>query len=196
MQYVAGIATLTALTVSALFWFVERVRTTFFSTEKVVVAACNTLDTGAIIVNRGDREVFVSHLTLWMTGRASNWIAPVLQINERLEPGQFIRRTFPPGKIVGAGTFIRGLSSDEFEKLIVRASNNDPCVEADFFVLSDSMLNDLTSSAGPTLNTFPVNGYVEYWGSGGKAVRVSISGLGVIREAVLPCPVPKPNRAD
>jgi hypothetical protein len=106
LQYFAGIATLMALTITSIFWLVERVRNTFFSKEKVVLAACNNLDTGAVVVNRGDREVFISHLTLWMTGRTSNWTAPVLQINSKLEPGQFLRTAFPPGKITGAGIFI------------------------------------------------------------------------------------------
>jgi hypothetical protein len=189
LQYIAGIATLTALTISAIFWLGERVRSTFFSREKVVLAACNNLATGALVANRGDREVFISHLTLWMTGRTSNWSAPVLQINEKVEPGQFLQHSFPPGKITEAGTFARGLSSEDFEKLIVRASNNDPCVEAEFFSLSDSMLKDLTSAAGPTLNTFPVGGYLEYWGEGESPKRMRIDGIGVIRQAVPPCPL-------
>src|ERR1019366_10584123 len=140
VQYFAGIATLLALTISALVWVVEKGRSAFFSHENVVLVACNTLDTGAVIVNRGDKEVFISHLMLSMAGRDNRpWGAPVLTIDERLEPGQFLRRAFPTAR-VNSGTFVKGLSADDFEKLMIKASTGDPCTEAAFFSTSDGML--------------------------------------------------------
>jgi len=193
LQYFAGIATLVVLTISALFWVGERVWITFLSKEKVVLVACNTLDTGALIANRGDREVFISHLLVTMTGRTHDWSAPVLQVNEKLDPGQFLRAKFPPTKITGSGIFVRGISSKDFESLIVRASNGDPCVEADFFSNSDTMLAELRASAGPSLNTFPVGGFLEYWGRGDNPTHMPITGTGVIRQAVPPCPQGEKN---
>lgn len=191
MQYFAGIATLLALTISALFWVVEKGRSAFFSHENVVLVACNTLDTGAVIVNRGDKEVFISHLMLSMAGRDNRpWVAPVLTIDERLEPGQFLRRAFPTAR-VNSGTFVKGLSADDFEKLMIKASTGDPCTEAAFFSNSDGMLANVMQTTAGTLNTFPVTGYLEYWGQGDSYTRIPVTGMGFIRQAVAPCPLTK-----
>ena len=190
LQYFAGIATLLALTVSALFWVIEKTRSTFFSREDVVLVACNTLDTGAVIANRGDKEVFVSHLLLSMSGRDNrDWFAPLLTIEERLQPGQFLRRTFPTPR-VNTGVFVKGLSADDFDKLIVLASRGDPCTEAAFFSSSDGVLANIMQSTAGTLNTFPVAGYFEYWGQGKSATRIPVTGTGLIRKAVATCPAP------
>jgi hypothetical protein len=189
LQYFAGIATLVALTVSALFWVIEKTRSTFFSREDVVLVACDTLDTGAVIVNRGDKEVFISHVLLWMAGRTHDWSAPRLTIDERLEPGQFLKRNFPPARFK-TGEWARGLSPDDFEKLIVRASNGDPCTEAAFFSSSDRLLAEVMEISGSSPpNTFPVGGYLEFWGQRGSSyTRIPVTGIGLIRQSAPPCP--------
>jgi hypothetical protein len=42
-------------------------------------------------------------------------------------------------------------------------ADRDPCFELNFFVAWDSLLRELSKMAGPSLNTFEVGGYLEYW---------------------------------
>jgi AbiV family abortive infection protein len=186
LQYVAGVVTLIALTVSASFWLYERIHAAYFYHENVSVVACNTLWRTAVIVNRGDRDVFVSHLQLWMPGRARDWLAPNLEINQSLAPGRFFKGEFLPPKF-DSGEFVRGLNSAEFEKLVSKAANNDPCLELAFFAGFDTHFIDLVQAAGGTLNTFDVGGYLEYWGARTDLpVRVVLSGKGVVRRSNAP----------
>src|SRR5580704_17390330 len=90
LQYCAGIATLIALTVSAIFWLYERIHGTFFYSESVKVVECSTI-APVVIVNRGDRDAFVTQLLLWMPNRTKDWSMPILQINQLLAPGQFYK---------------------------------------------------------------------------------------------------------
>jgi hypothetical protein len=186
LQYVAGVVTLIALTVSASFWLYEKIHSTFFFHEEVAVVACSTLMRTTVVANRGDRDVFISHLQLWMTGRTSDWQAPNLEINQALAPGQFFKGEFPPPKF-DSGEFVRGLSSADFQKLISKAANNDACFELDFFAGFDTHFIDIVQSAGDTLNTFDVGGYLEYWGARTNLpVRVVLSGKGLVRRSNAP----------
>lgn len=181
LQYSAGIATLAVLILSGSAWLVDKAHKTFFSRDDVRVVGCNTLGS-AVIVNRGDREVFLSHLLLWMPGRTSNWVAPDLPINESLPPGQFLKRDYSFSRIKGTAYFVRGLSADEFQKQIERATNGDPCVEVAFYSSVDGNLPVLQTMATPTLNTFEVAGYLEYWGQRDQsAKKVPLTGIGVLR---------------
>jgi hypothetical protein len=79
------------------------------------------------------------------------------------------------------------LKPDDFEKLLVRAANGDPCFEEVFYTDNDSELSDLKAITGPTLNTFPVTGYLQYLGSRHDSPsEVHLSGLGVVRRAPRP----------
>ena len=187
LQYVAGVATLIALTVSASFWLYERIHAAYFyHHENVTVVACSTLMRTVVVVNRGDRNVFVSHLQLWMAGRTKDWQAPNLEISQTLTPGQFFKGEFPPPKLDN-GEFVRGLNSAEFEKLVSKASNDDPCLELDLFAGFDTHYLDLVQAAGNTLNTFEVGGYLEYWGvRTDLPVRVVLEGKGLVRRSNSP----------
>jgi hypothetical protein len=186
LQYVAGVVTLIVLTVSASFWLYEKVHAAFFSHENVSLVACSTMLRTAVVVNRGDRDVFVSHLQLWMARRTANWQAPELEINQTLAPGQFLEKEFPKSKI-DSGEIVRGLSSAGFENLVSRAANNDPCLELDFFAGFDTHYLDLAKAVGGTLNTFDVGGYLEYWGARKDApVRVTLEGKGIVRRSNAP----------
>ena len=78
---------------------------------------------------------------------------------------------------------MRGATSADFETDIARAVNGDPCYELAFFTQSDSLSKELIQSAGPTLNTFEVGGYLEYWGlSKTDAIDVPIKGAGMVRQ--------------
>jgi hypothetical protein len=185
LLYISGIAAMIALIISATFWLWGNGRALLgLGRDDVRLITANTL-TSAVIVNRGDREVFVSHLLLTMPGRSADWLAPRLDFEERLPVGQFIRRKFPRSKIGENAEFVRGLNAEEFEKLIARAANGDPCLELAFLLASDSFLRDLTKMAGPTLNTFEVGGYLEYWRLRGDApVDLPVKGTGSLRRAL------------
>ncbi len=186
LQYIAGIATLFVLILSGSAWLVQRIHQTFFSREDVRVVGCNTLGS-AIIVNRGDTEVFVTHLLLWMPGRHADWKAPDLPIMQSLPPGKFLKQEFSFSRIKGNATFARGLSADEFQNQIVKAANDDPCYELAFYDSNDTYLPVLLKmgSGGPSLNTFEVAGYLEYWGKRGDSPeRLPLSGVGFVRHDV------------
>jgi hypothetical protein len=184
LLYISGIAAMIALIVSATFWLWGNGRVLLgLGRDDVRLITANTLSS-AVIVNRGDREVFVSHLLLTMPGRSAGWLAPRLDFEERLPVGQFLRREFPRPKIEDNAEFVRGLNAEEFEKLITRAANGDPCLELVFFVASDSFLRELSQMAGPRLNTLKVGGYLEYWRLSGDApVDLPVTGTGVLRRA-------------
>ena len=72
------------------------------------------------------------------------------------------------------------MGATDFEKLVARAANGDPCLELVFFVSPDPLLREL-AQAGPTLNTFQVGGYLEYWGlKSDTLIDVSVTGTGVV----------------
>jgi hypothetical protein len=185
MLYVSGLAAMIALSISAAFWLWGNGRLLLgLGRDEVRLVAANTLGS-AIVANRGDREVFVSHLVLFMPGRSADWQAPRLVFEDRLPIGQFLRREFPRARLQEFAEFVRGRNPSDFEKLVNRAANLDQCLELAFFVAQDSFLRELRQMAGPTLNTFDVGGYLEYWPLSGDApVDVPVKGTGVVRRSL------------
>jgi hypothetical protein len=188
LQYVSGVAALMVLIVTATTWLWVNARSTFWYRDDVRLVSANTLD-AAVAVNWGDGEVFLSHLLFFMPGRTSDWIAPRLIFDERIPNGQFLRREFPKSKMPDKSEFVRGLSGVDFEKLISRAANGENCLELVFFEGSDSLLGELKQFAGPTLNTFKVGGYFQYWGLSRKT-QISVPPDERVR-----CALPRRNRA-
>jgi hypothetical protein len=184
LLYISGIAAMIVLIVSAAFWLWGNSRLLLgLGRDDVALISANTLGS-AVVVNRGDREVFVSHLLLFMPGRSANWQAPRLRFEERLPVGQFLRREFPRENPQEFREFVRGLNTPDFETLVNRAANGDTCLELIFFMASDSFLRELKTMAGPTLNTFEVAGYLEYWKLSGDApIHLSIAGTGAVVRA-------------
>jgi hypothetical protein len=181
LQYSAGIATLVVLIVTASSWLYLNVIKAIWSCDDVRLVSSNSLR-AAVVANRGDREVFVSHLLLYMSGRSSSWQVKRLDFEEILPPGKILRRDFPPAKITGSAEFVRGLNSAEFENLLVRASNGDSCLEIVFFDAKDSFFRDLKQMAGARLNVFEVAGYLEYRGlRADEPTTVPLTGVGVLR---------------
>lgn len=184
LQYFSGIAALIALTFSAAAWVYLNAKQIVWYTDNVSIISANTL-TSAVVANLGDGEVFVSHMLFTMPGRTSNWSAPRINFNERLPAGQFLKKDYPKPKL-DVGAFVRGLSNEEFEKLIVRGVKSDPCVELVFFERQDATLRELTQMAGSTLNTFAVGGYLQFWGLGKVTpTLVPVTGTGVVRQCLL-----------
>lgn len=184
LQYFAGMAALLVVAASGSGWVYANLRKAL-APDDVKLISCSTIN-GAVVVNRGEREVFVSRMLLYMAGRSSSWVAPELIFQESLPAGHFLQKKFAPSKI-DEGRFIRGLNRGEFEKVLERASNHDPCLEPAFFSLNDNSLRDLESMAGPTLNTFEVAGHLEYFGVADNTPQsVPITGVGVVRIAERP----------
>jgi hypothetical protein len=174
-----------ALIISAVFWLVGNGRVLLgFPRDDVRLIVANTPGS-AVVANRGDREVFVSHLLLTMPGRSADWQARRLIFEERLPVGQFLRREFPKARLQEQAEFVRGLNAADFEKLVSRAANGDPCFETALFLDRDSLLRELNQMSRSTpLNTFEVGGYLEYWQLSGDApVDLPIKGTGVVRRA-------------
>jgi hypothetical protein len=173
--------TLIVLLLTASSWIYLNIIKRFIDRDDVQLISADSLHS-AVVANRGDTEVFVSHMFLYMQGRSSPWQAKRLDFEEILPPGKFLRRNFPPAAITGSAEFVRGLNSADFEKLLARASNGDPCLELVFFDAQDNFSRDLKKMAGPGLNTFDVSGYLEYRGprTAGPTI-VPITGGGVLR---------------
>lgn len=181
LQYFSSQITLITLTASAVFWLVTQGRVTFFPREGVAIISSNTAGS-TVFVNRGDREVFLSHLTLWIPGRTSNWSAPELIINEKLAPASFLKKDWDPPKLK-TGTFPEGKSPADFESSITKAANGDPCYEFVFFDEHDYDLRQLREMSVGTVNLFPVAGYLEYWPSDRSTARqLAVRGSGTVLE--------------
>lgn len=180
LQYVSGIAALVGLSASAMVWLYGNARPLIWHKDDVYLVATNSIGS-VVVANRGDGEVFVSHVLLTMEGRTSNWSAPRVNIEERLQPGQFLRREVPRDRDDQRKEWVRGLSEVEFEALIARAVRGDKCVELVFLGENDSTLRDLRQMAGSTLNTFKVGGYLQYWGQRSREPKfVGVTGAGAV----------------
>jgi hypothetical protein len=178
VQYIAGISALLALTASAIVWMIGNGRAFVWPREDVRILSLNTMR-AAVVANFGDREIYLSHIMLFMKGRTSSWIAPTLHFDSVLEPGKIIRQEFPETK-KQSKQVVRGMPNEVFEKLIVRAVEADPCVDLAFFVEDDPSLREIRRMAGSTLNSFDVEGYLQYWVvSDHKAKSLGVKGTGI-----------------
>lgn len=181
LQYAAGITTLIIFVITASSWLYFNVIKAIWYRDDVRLISSNSLRS-AVVANRGDGDVFVSHMFLYMIGRSSSWEAKRLDFEEILAPGKILRRDFPPAKIMGSAEFVRGLNSADFEKLLARAVNGDACLEFVFFDAKDNFFRDLKQMAGVRLNTFEIAGYLEYHGlRADEPKAVPITGVGVLR---------------
>jgi len=186
LEYGARVATLIVLIISAGVWLTGRAREAMFYRDDVRLISANSLRS-AVVENRGDGPVFVSHLILTMPGRSYDWEAKRLDFEEVVEAGRFFRRDSPPARLQVRTEFLRGLDPAVFDDFVRRAANGDSCLELTFFEDSDGFLREMRQMAGPTLNTFPVGGYLEYRGRSERApIQVPIRGAGVVRRATRP----------
>jgi len=181
LQYLSGMAALLLLIASAITWLVGNARSYLWYRDDVRVMAANT-HTGAVVWNRSDGDVFLSRLVFYMAGRTNDWIAPTLIFEEKLSTGQFARKDFPKAEGKKDRLFlVRGVSAIEFEADIVQAVNGDACYDLDFYENSDPSALELIQMAGPTLNKFPVNGYLQYWGiNRSDPIKLPLLGFGVV----------------
>lgn len=87
----------------------------------------------------------------------------------------------------GSSYIVRGASADEFEMLLVRAADDSTCFLHEMY--SDGDINGFETKhmAGDALNTYPVNGYIEYQMVGEtKSHLASFNGFGVLWRSYAP----------
>jgi hypothetical protein len=186
LQYGAGIVAIIVVTFSAAAWLWGNAGKLLWPHNNDVRVVSASSLSSAVILNRGDNEVFVSHLILTMPGRTTDWVALRLVFEERLPSGQFVSRKFPESTL-HSGQFVHGLNAADFDKLIARAAHSDPCVELVLSTASDSLLRETMQAGGPTLNTFGVGGYLEFLGSNRDAATdVPVTGRGMVRRDMRP----------
>lgn len=127
--------------------------------EDVQVIAAN-LQRGAVIVNRGDYEVFVAHIMLYMTGRTSNWVAEEIPVFMSVAPGKFLhvaaaKDDFKPG------FWVRSVKDAIWEKFVDQAFSDKQCFQILLFAVDDPAFQAVVASA-PTINRLAAGGYIEY----------------------------------
>src|SRR5919106_574268 len=85
VQFFSSTTAFFAAALSLILWAVTQLptlRILVWPREDVRVTAANSL-TGGVVANRGDHEVFVSHIVLFMTGR-SKWTTHRFPVDESL----------------------------------------------------------------------------------------------------------------
>ena len=137
----------TAWTISQL----PALRAILFPVEDLHVVSLNSLH-GGIVVNQGDKEVFLSHIMLKMNRRAP-WGAQRFPINESLPPGKFVKVPVPRSDDFGEGGWVRGIQPSVLEKFIDVAIDDTRCFHIVFFSADDPLFRELKGFAGPSLLT-------------------------------------------
>ena len=170
-----------ALTISGIVWFYTNGIKPMLSVDSVIVLAFDSQGE-TVVANTGGTAVYVSKIAMFMVGRDHDWTSAIATLDEMLGVGQLIRKDLAPSK--ESWTIVRGRNPDAFEDVIVKAANNDPCFIARFFVEKDPTLQDIRGIAGPTLNTFPSTGYLQYWSLRNPIlVRVPLRGTGIVEQS-------------
>lgn len=179
-QYFSSLAALIAVIFASITWLWANARPLIWYRDDVRLVSLNSM-ASAVVLNRSDGEIFLSHLLLTVRRPSGTWHAQALEFGQQVSPGRFARKEFPKPRI-DRGDYVHGMGAAEFEKLVSEAENNAPCSELIFFGISDSPLRDLRTMVGPTLNTFPVSGYLEYWAlNRNSPVDLPITGIGVVQ---------------
>jgi hypothetical protein len=174
---------------SLLVWAIGQwptIRILFWPREDVQVVAANPLG-GAVIVNRGDYEVFVAHIVLYMTGRTSNWVAQPFPVNASVAPGKFLQVVAPRKDNFETGFFVRSVKDTKiWEKFVDQAYSDNHCFQILLFAVDDPFFQ-ATLAAAPTINRLLAGGYVEYRTVTALTYnRTSVQATGVIRARSTP----------
>ena len=180
---IASIVTFFVALASLLAWLfstVPNLRRTFFPRHHLSVVSANSTES-IVFYNDGDRDVFVSQVLLQMSGRSS-WVAQPFIIQVGVPPGQFYPHKLTAAHGSQAGRIVRGVPDPEWQQLLSRAINQDPCLKLSFFAQNDPAYTSMASMAGPTLNTFPVHAYVEYLIPGSStSERSAFPAIGIMK---------------
>ena len=149
---------------SLFLWAITQlptIRILIWPREDVQVIAANPLE-GAVIINRGDYEVFVARIMLYMTGRTSNWTGQQFPVHASVAPGKFLQVATPRKDDFGAGFWVRNIKDAKiWEKFVDQAVNDKQCFQILLFALDDPFLRATLDSA-PTINRLAASGYLEY----------------------------------
>jgi hypothetical protein len=175
--------------VSLLAWTAGQLpslRTQLFPRTHLVVVSCNSLE-GGVVANLGDGTVFLSHIILFNI-ESKEWVAQRFPINQQLAPNSFLKVPSPWHQGF-EGTFARGVSAHDLAILARKAAATTPCARIVLFARNDPMYEEeLARAGGPTLNTLPAAGYLEYFPlrSAQKPLQLPITTIGVIMTSSKP----------
>jgi hypothetical protein len=189
LQFLSSITALILASVSLLVWTAGQLpalRTQFFPRTNLVVVSCNSLE-GGVVANLGDDTVFLSHIILFNTD-SKEWVAQRFPINQQIAPNSFLKVPSPWDQGF-EGTFARGVSAHDLPILINKAAATTPCARIVLFARNDAMYEEeLAKAGGPTLNTLPAEGYLEYFSfrSPQKPLQLPIAAIGVIMTSSKP----------
>ena len=148
---------------SLFLWAISQsptVRILFWPRDDVQVIAANP-QRGAVIVNRGDYEVFVAHIMLYMTGRTSNWVAQEIPVFMSVAPGKFLQVAAPRKDDFIPGFWVRSVKGAIWEKFVDEAYSDKQCFQILLFAVDDPAFQTVVAST-PTINRLAAGGYVEY----------------------------------
>lgn len=184
LQFYASTVALFIASASLLAWLgstLPNLRRNLMPRDHLRVVSCNSADS-IVVFNDGDRDLFVSHVLLYMSGRDSNWRAPRFSVQAVVPSGQFHRHELPHPRDIPNGEFVRGVQEPQWQQLLSRAVENSQCFNLYFFAQDDTFYKELSQMAGPHLNTFPVGAYVEYLAPGSSTPnRAEFPAVGVVQ---------------
>ncbi len=187
MQFISSIAAFFAVTLSVLAWTISiwpRVRAVVAPRDRPVILSCNSYN-GAVVANTGDRELFLSHILMQMTGR-EYWTTEKFTFKATLAPGGTLQSSIPfeRARISAPDdryVWVRGVSAPEWSLLLERAVSDRACFRLAFFAREDPLWTETQTDAGPSLNIVPAMGYLEYRALDGKYTRVDLASVAALQ---------------
>ena len=177
-----------AAAVSLAFWSISQwptVRIWLSPRDEVQVITADPF-AGAVIVNRGDHEVFVTNVFLYMTGRTSKWTAQQFPVGQTLLPEKFLRVPAPLKDNFGNGFFVCSIKDAKiWNDFVDQAFSDSQCFQILLFATDDPFLRAVIESA-PTVNKIPASGFVEYRTITARTYTRTVVPTGIIRARSTP----------
>jgi hypothetical protein len=163
LQDLAGVVGIIALLGSASVYVVSKlpdVRRTLFWRDDIQVLAFKS-EGDLLVANRGDGEVYVSHISLGIRHEGRNR-SVTLRLGESIVSGSILKHTFERDS---PRIFISAVSDDVWTKVSARATGNrtDPCFSLVFFSRNDPTYLMVSQTYGPKLRTIEATGAVTFW---------------------------------
>lgn len=183
-QFYASIVTLVVASASLLAWLgttVPNLRRTLLPRHHLSVVSCNSADSFTLY-NDGDKDLFVSHISMNMVDRTSMWQSPFDKIQAVVPSGQFYKYESPRPPKFESAEIIRGLPDPQWQQLLSQAVGNPECFYLNFFAQSDPFYQTLSNIKGLPLNTFPVHARLHYLVPGSNTTHyIDFSAIGIVR---------------
>jgi hypothetical protein len=171
LQYGASVAVVFIAAAGFLLWTISGIpaaRKVLWGRPNLVVvsAFANTSregpsTTSVVVVNTGDVEAHLAHVTFWMDTQPIQRSERVW-IEKIVEPGKFLHQSAMPYE--PRHTIVTGLSDGTWRQTLERALHNDPCFRFGFYARSGVDWDDIRTMAGTrTIRTFAAKGSAIYY---------------------------------